>query len=659
MSAAEGSFCLVLHSHLPWLPHHGAWPVGEEWLYQAWAHSYLPVVDLLRRFAERGPPRRADARRHPGARRAARRPVRAARAARLARQLAAARAVRGRAVARGDPLLRDLAAAEYRAAGAALDRVRGPLAARVLAGAAPARGRRARRAARRAGDAPVPAAAATRRCARFALRTGLADTALRVGRAPAGIWAPECGYAPGMERGYAAAGVRRFLVDGPALHGDTHAARPVGDVGRGVLRPRPRGHLPGVVAEGRLPGRPGVPRLPHVRPPERARSRRGSPASTCRRSEKRPYDPALAAAAVAPARRRLRGDRRRAAAVAARAARPARARRRRVRHRAVRPLVARGPGVAGGGAARAAGGRRAGDDVARRDRGRARGRAGRAAGVLVGVAARTGGCGTASRCRTWCRRARRVQDELLALPTAGPGTRDPVRDQLGARGAADAVERLGVHGHEGLGGRLRAPAREGARRPVRRAGEPGPRRRSSRAPGGGRPSCAARTGSSGTWTRGGWRERARRIARADVVVGVPAGRGRRAGPARARAGAAPVPRWATRSSCCAGTRRAPTRSRTRRPTPCARACGWCGSPRTRRTCCSRRTSWRGRSRWATRMIRAGLALLAGVAAGRRARARLAGHAPGDRAGRARRRAAGGDASTRPRRAGTAGGCRSR
>ncbi|MEO6086385.1 MAG: 1,4-alpha-glucan branching protein domain-containing protein, partial [Umezawaea sp.] len=63
----------------------------------------------------------------------------------------------------------------------------------------------------------------------FSLRTGLADTALRIGSTPEGIWAPECGYAPGMEDGYAAAGVRRFLVDGPALGGDTAAARTVGD----------------------------------------------------------------------------------------------------------------------------------------------------------------------------------------------------------------------------------------------------------------------------------------------------------------------------------------------------------------------------------------------------------------------------------------------
>ena len=50
-----GTFCLVLHSHLPWLLRHGAWPVGEDWLYQAWAHAYLPVVETLERLAARGP----------------------------------------------------------------------------------------------------------------------------------------------------------------------------------------------------------------------------------------------------------------------------------------------------------------------------------------------------------------------------------------------------------------------------------------------------------------------------------------------------------------------------------------------------------------------------------------------------------------------------
>ena len=63
----------------------------------------------------------------------------------------------------------------------------------------------------------------------FALREGLADAQQRLGHVPAGIWAPECAYAPGMENDYAAAGVGHFMVDGPSLHGDTALGRPVGD----------------------------------------------------------------------------------------------------------------------------------------------------------------------------------------------------------------------------------------------------------------------------------------------------------------------------------------------------------------------------------------------------------------------------------------------
>ncbi|WP_234789066.1 glycoside hydrolase family 57 protein, partial [Mycolicibacterium fortuitum] len=63
----------------------------------------------------------------------------------------------------------------------------------------------------------------------FALREGLADAQQRFAHTPVGIWAPECAYAPGMETGYAAAGVGHFMVDGPSLHGDTALGRPVGE----------------------------------------------------------------------------------------------------------------------------------------------------------------------------------------------------------------------------------------------------------------------------------------------------------------------------------------------------------------------------------------------------------------------------------------------
>lgn len=46
------SVAFVLHSHLPWLRRNGTYPVGEEWLYQSWSESYLPLVEALERLAE-------------------------------------------------------------------------------------------------------------------------------------------------------------------------------------------------------------------------------------------------------------------------------------------------------------------------------------------------------------------------------------------------------------------------------------------------------------------------------------------------------------------------------------------------------------------------------------------------------------------------------
>ncbi len=52
--SASGEVALVLHPHLPYLRRHGAWPVGEEWLFQAWGSSWLPVTRLLERLADEG-----------------------------------------------------------------------------------------------------------------------------------------------------------------------------------------------------------------------------------------------------------------------------------------------------------------------------------------------------------------------------------------------------------------------------------------------------------------------------------------------------------------------------------------------------------------------------------------------------------------------------
>ena len=43
----EGELALVLHTHMPYVEGFGTWPFGEEWLWEAIATSYLPLLDVL------------------------------------------------------------------------------------------------------------------------------------------------------------------------------------------------------------------------------------------------------------------------------------------------------------------------------------------------------------------------------------------------------------------------------------------------------------------------------------------------------------------------------------------------------------------------------------------------------------------------------------
>lgn len=47
MSRPLGSLCIVLHGHLPYVLHHGTYPHGEAWLYEAAAETYLPILDMI------------------------------------------------------------------------------------------------------------------------------------------------------------------------------------------------------------------------------------------------------------------------------------------------------------------------------------------------------------------------------------------------------------------------------------------------------------------------------------------------------------------------------------------------------------------------------------------------------------------------------------
>jgi 1,4-alpha-glucan branching enzyme len=51
MSQRFGSLCIVLHGHLPYVLHHGSYPHGEAWLYEAAAETYMPLLDMVGEIA--------------------------------------------------------------------------------------------------------------------------------------------------------------------------------------------------------------------------------------------------------------------------------------------------------------------------------------------------------------------------------------------------------------------------------------------------------------------------------------------------------------------------------------------------------------------------------------------------------------------------------
>jgi 1,4-alpha-glucan branching enzyme len=207
--AGEGSFCLVLHTHLPWLAHHGRWPVGEEWLYQAWAGSYLPLVRMLDGLAADGyrdvltlgvTPILADQLDNPYC------------LAGLSSWLADWQLRAQDLAARRDPHTRELARTQFQAASQALDEA----ATGWRHGGSPRW-----RALADAGVIELLGGPATHpvlpllepRVARIALAAGLDDARTRLGAEPGGIWAPECGWTPGLEELYAEAGVTHLMMD--------------------------------------------------------------------------------------------------------------------------------------------------------------------------------------------------------------------------------------------------------------------------------------------------------------------------------------------------------------------------------------------------------------------------------------------------------------
>jgi 1,4-alpha-glucan branching enzyme len=56
MSESTGDFTFMLHSHLPYARQAGMWPHGEEWIHEATAETYVPLLNALFDLRDEGVP---------------------------------------------------------------------------------------------------------------------------------------------------------------------------------------------------------------------------------------------------------------------------------------------------------------------------------------------------------------------------------------------------------------------------------------------------------------------------------------------------------------------------------------------------------------------------------------------------------------------------
>jgi 1,4-alpha-glucan branching enzyme len=232
VTGVPGAFCLVLHSHLPWLPGHGVWPLGEEWLHQAVTEAYVPLVAELDALADEG---------HRDVLTLGVSPVLAAQLDQE-RMVADTRAWAGLWQMRTREMGFASEAAHRRVAEYEYDqasRVARLLETRWRAGASPVlRSLRDRDVIELLGGPSAhPFLPLTLpEVAQATLAAGLGDSVWRLGSRPSGIWSPECGYSPWLGEHFEGAGVQHFVIDEQTARdagGHPHAAWRV--AGRAVV----------------------------------------------------------------------------------------------------------------------------------------------------------------------------------------------------------------------------------------------------------------------------------------------------------------------------------------------------------------------------------------------------------------------------------------
>jgi 1,4-alpha-glucan branching enzyme len=239
---------LVLHSHLPYVLHHGRWPHGSDWLSEATIDSYLPLLEVLHRWRDQG----------------TRAPLTIGFTPVLASQLAdpdfpavlesyfdqreAACADAPKTLAAsGDGHLVPLAAFWFKRLKRLRALFRSVNSDLVAAFAA----------LERSGNIEITSSAATHgflpllhqpESIALQLQLGRMEHQRLFGQAPRGCWIPECAYTPGIERHVTRAGFEYFFADAHvaragervAVYGTSDAAREV----TAAPEPAPREHSP-------------------------------------------------------------------------------------------------------------------------------------------------------------------------------------------------------------------------------------------------------------------------------------------------------------------------------------------------------------------------------------------------------------------------------
>ncbi len=241
MSRAPGALAIVLHTHMPYVEGFGTWPFGEEWLWEAIATCYLPLLDALDaapgRVTLSVTPVLGDQLEAPGA---------PARCAAFLRELRLESHRRDLASARDRAEVAALehSAAAYAHAADALER--GDLAARLAAHASWTSA---------ATHAVLPLLA-TAGGVRLQLATGVAAQRARAGGWAGGLWLPECAHAPWLDALLEEAGVRAACVDLTDVLGRGAAAqlRPLRSPAGPLLVPIDRAVLELVWSEAGYPG---------------------------------------------------------------------------------------------------------------------------------------------------------------------------------------------------------------------------------------------------------------------------------------------------------------------------------------------------------------------------------------------------------------------